>query len=238
MAVAVAKAVEARRRRGHLRLDRQHGLLGGGLRRPRRADGRRSLPGGSDRGGEARAVARRRRAACSRCAAASTRRCGAASRSPSAAASSLVNSLNPHRIEGQKTAAFEIVEQLGGAPDVLALPYGGGGNTVAYAKGFAEERRAPADRLGARRSSARRRSPRRSGSPSRRTSPRSRRSSPTADVEPVPVSDEDITRMWLELAQLRGHLLRAVLGGRPRRARAGRARAGRAPSSASSPATV
>jgi threonine synthase len=51
----------------------------------------------------------------------------------------LVNSVNPHRIEGQKTAAFEIVEELGRAPEVLALPYGGGGNTVAYAKGFAEE---------------------------------------------------------------------------------------------------
>jgi threonine synthase len=51
----------------------------------------------------------------------------------------LVNSLNPHRIEGQKTAAFEICEELGRAPEVLALPYGGGGNTVAYAKGFAEE---------------------------------------------------------------------------------------------------
>jgi threonine synthase len=51
----------------------------------------------------------------------------------------LVNSLNPLRIEGQKTAAFEIVEELGGAPDVLALPYGGGGNLCAYAVGFAEE---------------------------------------------------------------------------------------------------
>jgi threonine synthase len=51
----------------------------------------------------------------------------------------LVNSLNPHRIEGQKTAAFEVNEQLGRAPDVLALPYGGGGNITAYAKGFAEE---------------------------------------------------------------------------------------------------
>jgi len=50
----------------------------------------------------------------------------------------LVNSLNPHRLEGQKTAAFEIVEELGGAPDVLALPYGGGGNVYAYARGFAE----------------------------------------------------------------------------------------------------
>jgi threonine synthase len=50
----------------------------------------------------------------------------------------LVNSLNPFRVEGQKTAAFEIVEDLGGAPDVLALPYGGGGNIRAYARGFAE----------------------------------------------------------------------------------------------------
>ncbi|MGH3030733.1 MAG: threonine synthase [Gaiellaceae bacterium] len=50
----------------------------------------------------------------------------------------LVNSLNPHRLEGQKTAAFEIVEELGGAPEVLALPYGGGGNLCAYARGFAE----------------------------------------------------------------------------------------------------
>jgi threonine synthase len=50
----------------------------------------------------------------------------------------LVNSLNPHRLEGQKTAAFELVEELGAAPDLLALPYGGGGNTRAYALGFAE----------------------------------------------------------------------------------------------------
>jgi threonine synthase len=50
----------------------------------------------------------------------------------------VVNSTNPDRIEGQKTAAFEIIEQLGGPPDVLALPYGGGGNTVAYTKGFLE----------------------------------------------------------------------------------------------------
>jgi threonine synthase len=50
----------------------------------------------------------------------------------------LVNSLNPHRLEGQKTAAFEIVEDLGRSPDVLALPYGGGGNTRAYALGFDE----------------------------------------------------------------------------------------------------
>jgi threonine synthase len=50
----------------------------------------------------------------------------------------VVNSTNHDRIEGQKTAALEILEQLGGPPHVLALPYGGGGNTVAYAKGFLE----------------------------------------------------------------------------------------------------
>jgi threonine synthase len=50
----------------------------------------------------------------------------------------VVNSTNPDRLEGQKTAALEIIEQLDGPPDVLALPYGGGGNTVAYAKGFLE----------------------------------------------------------------------------------------------------
>jgi threonine synthase len=48
----------------------------------------------------------------------------------------LVNSTNPDRIDGQMTAAAEIVEQLGRVPDVLTLPYGGGGNTKAYARGF------------------------------------------------------------------------------------------------------
>jgi threonine synthase len=51
----------------------------------------------------------------------------------------LVNSVNPLRLQGQKTAAFEIVEELGSAPDILALPYGGGGNLCAYALGFREE---------------------------------------------------------------------------------------------------
>ena len=50
----------------------------------------------------------------------------------------LVNSLNPWRLEGQKTAAFELADELGEPPDVLALPYGGGGNTCAYALGFEE----------------------------------------------------------------------------------------------------
>ncbi len=50
----------------------------------------------------------------------------------------LVNSVNPYRIEGQKTAAFEIVEELGGAPEILALPVGNAGNITAYWKGFTE----------------------------------------------------------------------------------------------------
>jgi threonine synthase len=51
----------------------------------------------------------------------------------------MVNSgANDDRLEGQKIAALEILEQLGGLPDVLTLPYGGGGNTRAYARGFEE----------------------------------------------------------------------------------------------------
>ncbi len=50
----------------------------------------------------------------------------------------LVNSVNPHRIEGQKTAAFEIVDTLGEAPDYLFIPVGNAGNITAYWKGFVE----------------------------------------------------------------------------------------------------
>jgi len=50
----------------------------------------------------------------------------------------LVNSLNPHRIEGQKTAAFEVVDVLGEAPDYLFIPVGNAGNITAYWKGFVE----------------------------------------------------------------------------------------------------
>jgi threonine synthase len=50
----------------------------------------------------------------------------------------LVNSLNPHRIEGQKTAAFEIIDALGDAPDYLFIPVGNAGNITAYWKGFVE----------------------------------------------------------------------------------------------------
>ncbi|RHW32511.1 threonine synthase [Oceanobacillus profundus] len=50
----------------------------------------------------------------------------------------LVNSVNPYRLEGQKTAAFEVCDQLGTAPDILAIPVGNAGNISAYWKGFKE----------------------------------------------------------------------------------------------------
>ena len=50
----------------------------------------------------------------------------------------LVNSVNPDRLEGQKTASFEIVDELGGAPDDVFIPVGNAGNITAYWKGFQE----------------------------------------------------------------------------------------------------
>ena len=52
----------------------------------------------------------------------------------------LVNSVNPFRIEGQKTAAFEVIDMLGFAPDIHALPVGNAGNITAYWKGYNEYR--------------------------------------------------------------------------------------------------
>ena len=55
----------------------------------------------------------------------------------------LVNSVNPFRIEGQKTAAFEVVEELGEAPGALAIPVGNAGNVTAWWRGFEELGAAP-----------------------------------------------------------------------------------------------
>ena len=54
----------------------------------------------------------------------------------------LVNSLNPYRLEGQKTAAFEICDVLGKAPDYLAIPVGNAGNITAYWMGFQDHHKA------------------------------------------------------------------------------------------------
>jgi threonine synthase len=60
----------------------------------------------------------------------------------------LVNSLNPYRIEGQKTAAFEVCDQLGKAPDYQAIPVGNAGNITAYWKGYKEyKQKGSIDRL-------------------------------------------------------------------------------------------
>ena len=65
-------------------------------------------------------------------------RCGSSASWPSKHPIELVNSVNPYRIEGQKTAAFEVVEELGEAPDALAIPVGNAGNVTAYWRGFQE----------------------------------------------------------------------------------------------------
>jgi threonine synthase len=58
----------------------------------------------------------------------------------------LVNSVNPYRIEGQKTAAFEVVDMLGVAPDIHVMPVGNAGNITAYWKGYQEYRKAGASK--------------------------------------------------------------------------------------------
>ena len=123
----------------------------------------------------------------------------------------LVNSVNPMRLEGQKTAAFEIVDFLGDAPDVHVLPVGNAGNISAYWKGYREYadagratrlprdarlagrgRRAAGDRRAGPR--PRDRSPRRSGSATR-----PRGSSPMAAARrvrrPVPARSPT-SRSW------------------------------------------
>ncbi|MBV8080653.1 MAG: threonine synthase [Actinobacteria bacterium] len=115
----------------------------------------------------------------------------------------LVNSVNPYRIEGQKTAAFEVIEQLGRVPDVLALPYGGGGNTVAYAKGFAEAGASlrivssqAAERAVTLASAIRIAEPAHLDEVAELVG--------EGRVEVVTVSDDEITDAWLEVASLEG----------------------------------
>ncbi len=61
---------------------------------------------------------------------------------PGRAPVTVVNSVNPYRIEGQKTGAFEIVDVLGDAPDVQCIPVGNAGNITAYWRGYCEYRAA------------------------------------------------------------------------------------------------
>ena len=140
MVVAVAKAARGGRERDRLRVDRQHLGVGGRVRRAR--------PGW--RSSSSCRRARSRSASCSRrsspgrgsspSTATSTRRCAIvrALAEQDDHPVTLVNSVNPFRLEGQKTAAFEICDDLGRAPDVLAIPVGNAGNISAYWAGFRE----------------------------------------------------------------------------------------------------
>ncbi len=132
-----------------------------------------------------------------------------------------MNSVNPFRLEGQKTAAFEVCDDLGGRPDVLAIPVGNAGNISAYWAGFREYRaagligeprrgctasRPPAPRrsCSATRSRRLRRSRRRSGSgirPAGRRRPAARDESGGL-IEAV--TDEQILAAYRDLVRLEG----------------------------------
>jgi threonine synthase len=111
----------------------------------------------------------------------------------------LVNSLNPDRIAGQKTAVFELVEELGRAPDAVYLPYGGGGNTTAYALGFAELelscRLVPAEAADRRRTLA---------TAIRIADPAHAAAVARTGAAVVSVADQEIVAAWRDLARLEG----------------------------------
>jgi threonine synthase len=113
----------------------------------------------------------------------------------------LVNSLNPHRIEGQKTAVFEIVEELGEVPDVLAIPYGGGGNTVSYATGLAELGLGLGARIVSAEAADRRRTV---ASAIRIADPAHAAAVAATPARVVTVTDEQILAAWSDLARLEG----------------------------------
>ncbi len=139
MTVAVSKAVEEGDQGDHLRLHRQHLGLGRRLRRPGRHHLRRADPGRQDRPRQAGPGRGARR----------PRRCrwpdnfddclALASKLALDYPVALVNSVNLDRLHGQKTAAFEIVEALGDAPDIHCLPVGNAGNITAYWMGYKED---------------------------------------------------------------------------------------------------
>ena len=111
----------------------------------------------------------------------------------------LVNSVNPNRREGQKTAVFEIVEELGSAPDAFVIPYGGGGNTSAYAAGIAElQLTTPIFSVEAVHRPTTLASAIRIGDPVHADSVR------TSGATVVAVSDEEIIEAWHQLATVEG----------------------------------
>jgi threonine synthase len=113
----------------------------------------------------------------------------------------LVNSLNPHRVEGQKTAVFEIVEELGSEPAALYLPYGGGGNTTAYALGLGELGLAGSVRLVAAEAADR---PRTAASAIRISHPAHAERVAETPAEVATVDDWGILEAWRALAHEEG----------------------------------
>lgn len=111
----------------------------------------------------------------------------------------LVNSVNPNRRAGQKTAVFEIVEELGAAPDAFVIPYGGGGNTSAYAAGIGElGLETPIYSVEAEHRPTTLASAIRIGDPVHAESVRA------SGARVVTVSDEEIVAAWLQLATVEG----------------------------------
>jgi len=111
----------------------------------------------------------------------------------------LVNSVNPYRREGQKTAVYEIVEELGTAPDAFVIPYGGGGNTSAYAIAIGELGiSTPIYSVEAEHRPTTLASAIRIGDPVHAASVQA------AGANIVTVSDDEIVAAWLELATTEG----------------------------------
>ena len=133
----------------------------------------------------------------------------------------LVNSVNPFRLDGQKTAAFEVCDDLGRAPDVLAIPVGNAGNISAYWAGFRDYaaagvigstpadvglpgRRCGADRRSAGGSSGRRRSPPRSASATRPRGSKAIAARDESGGRIEAVTDDEILAAYRDLARLEG----------------------------------
>jgi threonine synthase len=111
----------------------------------------------------------------------------------------LVNSLNPDRVAGQRTAAHEIVEELGSAPDAILIPYGGGGNTTAYASGLVEL--GASTRLVSVEAEDR---PRTLASAIRIVDPVHAERVAATEAEVASASDDEIVDAWRELAEAEG----------------------------------
>jgi threonine synthase len=115
----------------------------------------------------------------------------------------LVNSLNPDRIEGQKSVVRELLDELGAAPELIALPYGGGGNSCAVAQGLAEA--GARTRLLAGEAAKRPTtwaSAIRIGEPAHAAEVDALRAAGRLEVETL--TEDEIRSAWLELAQAEG----------------------------------